>query len=168
MPARTSNSTQGLVRYNLLDLSVRPEDRGLFSGPAHKYTEDVEVSLYDPTTSPDIVQGPEGLDVQGFTYVKHQSALSVDDWMNGDNPEDVYAKETEELVRQITGAKKVVINHLGIRKRVASSNIDPKFYRKAGDKHDETVQKLAKKETPWGKPHHPLLVIRDPNLNDSL
>lgn len=146
---------RGTVRYNLPDLSVKPEDRGLFSGPAHKYGEDVEVDLHDPATAPNIVQGPEGLDVQGFTYVKHRSALDTDDWLEGSNVEEKYVPEVEELVRKVTGAKTVVVNHLGIRKRLANNNADPTFYRKAGDKHDEAVKKLTgQKNTPWGKSSH--------------
>jgi hypothetical protein len=145
---------RGTVRYNLPDLSVRPEDRGLFSGPAHKSGEDVDVDLYDPTTAPEIVQGPAGLDVQGFTYVKHQSALGVDEWLEGNNVEEIYIPEVEDLVRQVTGAKKVVVNHLGIRKRLTAKNNDPTFYRKAGDTHDEAVKQLTKQNSPWGKSLH--------------
>lgn len=139
MPGVVSSSTavRGTVRYNLPHLSVRAEDRGLFSGPAHKYGEDVEVDLYDPVASPEIVQGPEDLDVQGFTYVKHRSALGTEDWLAGNNVEEKYVPEVVELVKQVTGAKKVVVNHLGIRKRLATNNNDPTFYRKSGDKHDE-------------------------------
>lgn len=142
---------RGTVRYNLPDTSVRPEDRGLFSGPAHKSGEDVEVDLFDPVSTPEIVQGPEGLDVQGFTYVKHKSALDEDEWLMGNNVEEKYVPEVEELVRQVTGAKTVLVNHLGIRKRLSANNNDPKFYRKAGDQHDEAVKKLTKGDTPWGK-----------------
>ena len=143
---------RGTVRYNLPDTSVRPEDRGLFSGPAHKSGEDVDVDLYDPVASSDIIQGPEGLDIQGFTYVKHKSSLGVDDWLEGNNVEEKYVPEVEALVRQVTGAKTVVVNHLGIRKRLTANNNDPKFYRKAGDKHDEAVKQLTGKNTPWGRP----------------
>lgn len=142
---------RGTVRYNVPDLSVKPEDRGLFSGAAHKFGEDVDVDLYDPVSTPDIVSGPEGLDVQGFTYVKHQSALSEDDWLVGDNVEQMYVPEVEELVRQVTGAKKVVVNHLGIRKRLSANNNNHTFYRKKGDQHDEAVKKLTEKNSPWGK-----------------
>lgn len=148
-------TVRGTVRYNLPDLSVLPEDRGLFSGPAHKYGEDVDVDLYDPTAAPEIVQGPAGLDIQGFTYVKHRSALDADEWLTGNNVEEKYVPEVEELVRQVTGAKKVVVNHLGIRKRLAANNTDPTFYRKAGDKHDETVKQLTERNSPWGKSTHP-------------
>ncbi len=138
------------VRYNVPDLSVKPEDRGLFSGPAHSHGEDVEVDLYDPSTSPEIIQGPEGLDVQGFTYIKHQSALNEDEWLEGSNVEDIYVSEVQGLVRQVTGAKKVVVNHLGIRKRLAANNNDPTFYRKKGDTHDDAVKKLTEQDRPWG------------------
>lgn len=145
-------TVRGTVRYNLPDLSVKAEDRGLFSGPAHKHGEDVEVDLYDPETSPDITLGPEGLDKQGFTYVKAPSALNTEDWLTGNNVEEKYVKEVEELVKRVTGARKVVVNHLGIRKRLATNNADPKFYRKKGDKHDEAVKKLTERNLPWGKP----------------
>ena len=151
MPGIISKSepVRGTVRYNLPDLSVKPEDRGLFSGPAHKYGEDVEVDLHNPATSPEIIQGPEGLDIQGFTYVKHKSALDEGDWLEGNNVEETYVPEVEELVKQVTGAKKVVINHLGIRKRLAANNSDPTFYRKKGDKHDEAVKQLTERDSPW-------------------
>lgn len=141
---------RGTVRYNLPDLTVRPEDRGLFSGPAHKSGEDVDVNLYDPVQAPEIIQGPEGLDVQGFTYVKHQSTLDENDWLVGTNVEVKYVPEVVELVQKVTGAKRVVVNHLGIRKRLSANNNDPKFYRKAGDKHDEAVKKLTTQDSPWG------------------
>ncbi|KAK5173939.1 uncharacterized protein LTR77_002620 [Saxophila tyrrhenica] len=137
------------VRYNVPDLSVPPEDRGLFSGPAHKYGEDVEVDLYDPATVPEIVQGPEGLDIQGFTYVKHRSALNTDEWLMGSNVEDIYVPEIQDLVRQVTGARNVIVNHLGIRKRLTANNNDPTFYRKKGDKHDDAVKKLTEQDRPW-------------------
>lgn len=141
---------RGILRYSLPDTSVRPEDRGLFSAPAHRYGEDVEVELYDPSTSSDIVQGPEGLDIQGFTYVKSPSSLKEEDWLEGTNVEETYVPEVEELVRQVTGAKKVIVNHLGIRKRLAANAADPKFFRKAGDQHDEAVKKLSNTESAWG------------------
>jgi GA4 desaturase len=144
------SSVRGTVRYNLPDLSVKPEDRGLFSGPAHKAGEDVDVDLYNPELAEEIIQGPEGLDVQGFTYVKHKSVLDTDDWLEGNNVEEKYVPEVEELVKQVTGAKKVIVNHLGIRKRLAANNNDPTFYRKAGDQHDEAVKKLTEKNAPWG------------------
>lgn len=146
-----SKAVRGTVRYNVPDLSVRPEDRGLFSGPAHSSGEDVDVDLYDPEVAPEIIQGPEGLDIQGFTYVKHKSSLGPDDWLEGSNVEEKYVPEVEELVRQVTGAKKVIVNHLGIRKRLANNNNDPTFYRKAGDQHDEAVKKLTSQDKPWGK-----------------
>lgn len=152
MPGVVNDSTpiRGTVRYNLPDLSVKPEDRGLFSGPAHKHGEDVEVDLYDPAASPEIIQGPEGLDIQGFTYVQHKSALDADEWLMGNNVEEKYVPEVQELVKQVTGARSVVVNHLGIRKRLAANNSDPTFYRKKGDKHDEAVKQLTERDSPWG------------------
>jgi hypothetical protein len=152
-------SVKGTVRYNLPDLSVRPEDRGLFSGPAHKSGEDVDVELFDPVQAPEIIQGPEGLDIQGFTYVKHQSCLGEDDWLAGHNVEEKYVPEVEELVKQITGAKRVIVNHLGIRKRLSEKNNDPTFYRKKGDQHDDAVKKLAGQDKVWGESHRPDLGI---------
>jgi hypothetical protein len=144
-------TTQGTVRYNIPDLSIKAEDRGLFSGPTHKYGEDVEVDLYDPSTAPDILQGLEGLDAQGFAYVKAPSSLDTDDWLEGTNVEETYVSEVEDLVRLVTGAKKVIVNHLNIRKRLAANNADPTFYRKKGDKHDEAVKKMTDQNSPWGK-----------------
>jgi GA4 desaturase len=158
-------SVRGTVRYNLPDLSVRPEDRGLFSGPAHKFGEDVDVDLYNPELAEEIIQGPEGLDVQGFTYVKHKSVLGTDDWLEGNNVEEKYVPEVEELVKQVTGATKVIVNHLGIRKRLSASNNDPTFYRRAGDQHDEAVKRLTEKNAPWGKSMPVLLAFRQKGSN---
>lgn len=153
---------RGTVRYNVPDLSIRPEDRGLFSGAAHKFGEDVDVNLYDPSNAPELVSGPEGLDIQGFTYVKHKSSLDTDDWLVGTNVEEKYVPEVEELVRQVTGAKKVVVNHLGIRKRLSANNNNHTFYRKKGDKHDEAVKKLTQQNSPWGESTFPSHLLARP------
>lgn len=142
---------KGTVRYNIPDLSIKAEDRGLFSGPTHSYGEDVEVDLYDPSATPDILSGLEGLDAQGFAYVKAPSSLDAGDWLEGTNVEEKYVLEVEDLVRRVTGAQTVIVNHLNIRKRLAANNADPTFYRRAGDKHDEAVKKMTQGNLPWGE-----------------
>lgn len=102
------------------------------------------------------MQGPEGLDVQGFTYVQHKSALTLEQWMSGTNVEETYIPEVEELVKKVTGGKTVVVNHLGIRKRTAANNTNPTFYRKAvvrkaGDAHDQAVKNYAGGDKAWGE-----------------
>ncbi|CAK7226990.1 hypothetical protein SBRCBS47491_006417 [Sporothrix bragantina] len=149
MPGVVPKSVRGMVRYNVPDDSVSPKDRGLFSGPAHKSAVDADVDLFDPETDPAIIQGPEGLDVQGFTYVKSPSALTLEQWMSGHNVEETYIPEVEELMRRVTGASTVVVNHLGIRKRTAANNTNPTFYRKAGDAHDQAVKNYAGGDKAW-------------------
>jgi len=149
MPGALHQTVPAKVRYNVPDDSVPPENRGLFSGPAHKSAIDVDVELHNPETSPNIVQGPEGLDIQGFTYVKHKSSLTLEQWLTGSNVEETYIPEVEQLVREVTKAKTVIVNHLGIRKRLAANNTDPTFYRKAGDQHDQAVKKYAGGSSAW-------------------
>lgn len=47
-------AVRGVVSHNTPDRCVRPEERGLFSGPAHKDSENVEAAK-------ELKSGPEGL-----------------------------------------------------------------------------------------------------------
>ncbi|RDI78794.1 hypothetical protein Vi05172_g11159 [Venturia inaequalis] len=49
------------------------------------------------------------LDKEGFTYVKHASALTGDDFKDAEKTKTIYRPETEELIKKVTGAYKVCI-----------------------------------------------------------
>jgi GA4 desaturase len=109
----------GTVRFAVPDMSISAYDRALFTLPGNKSLQDVRVKLHDLRTSKDIVQGPAGLDKQGFTYVKHKSALSYDDWMKDGMVEDVYTEELKKLILEVTGAKDALIYCVSFRRRPA-------------------------------------------------
>lgn len=80
----------GVIRYVIADKSVSADERALFALAANKSWEEHELEVRDFRKAEDVVKGPEGLDVQGFTYVEHESALSrTDNWYEGRDVEDV-------------------------------------------------------------------------------
>lgn len=80
----------GIVRYVVTDKSSKPEDRSLFGiAPNTSYAEH-ELEIRDYRKAEELVKGPEGLDVQGFAYVEHESALSKSDtWFTDRNLEEI-------------------------------------------------------------------------------
>jgi hypothetical protein len=54
------------------------------------------------------------LDTNGFIMVRHRTAVT--DFLDQDQIEKIYRREIEELVRQVTGAEKVVVFHMLRRK----------------------------------------------------
>lgn len=108
----------GVVRFTVPDTSLSAHDRAIFTLPANKSYKDERVKLHDIRTAPGIHQGLEGLDTHGFTYVKHKSALSGDDWFAEGKIEDVYTPELEDLILKATGAKKAVVYCVAFRRRL--------------------------------------------------
>lgn len=135
----------GVVRYNIPDFSVPAEERCTFAFAAPKDVADLSVPLRDARTDPDIVKGPAGIDVQGFTLIKHRSALhNSDRWFTGQDFEEVYMPEVCDLVCKVTGAKKAIINNCAFRRRLADEQADPKFYLKRGHMFDQELAKFPK------------------------
>ena len=136
-----------ILRYIVPDLSVPAKDRSFFAFPANKEVVDTEVQLRDLRTDSDsdIVRGSAGLDVQGFTYVNHESALAqLEGWYEGKNVEEVYLPEVEALVCEVTGAKRAVVNNVAFRRREAEKQVDHSFYYKRDCDLDRDIGKLPK------------------------
>ncbi|CRG92820.1 hypothetical protein PISL3812_09890 [Talaromyces islandicus] len=134
----------GLFQYVEADNSVPAEERALYTLPSSRTIVDIRQPLYDMRTSTNIVKGPDGLDVQGFTYLEHSSTLSGGDWFAGSNIEEIYIPEIIELICNITGAKRAVVDSVQIRRRVANEEEEENIPNRKGQKHDQIGLKLAK------------------------
>ena len=142
----------GVLRFGIPDDSLTAEERGLFAPKANKGIVEEKLVLHDARTDTNIVAGPDGLDVQGFAYIKHQSALTSQEWFTGDNVENVYLPELTNLMLSITGAKNAVVNNVAFRRRTADQQADPNFVLRKGEPLDQEMEKLPK-DTPlvYGK-----------------
>lgn len=87
--ASPDTHTYGTIRFTVPDLSLPAKDRGLFALPSNKEIVEEKVELHDARIDSTLAQGAAGLDTQGFTYVKHQSALTSEEWFTEDNVESV-------------------------------------------------------------------------------
>jgi hypothetical protein len=125
----TETETKAILRFSVPDQSVTAEERSLFAFPANKSVVEETLSLHNFYSAPDardatdtagLVKGRNGLDVQGFTYVKHRSALSDSGtWFEGKEVERLYIPEVEKLICEVTGAKTAVVANVAIRRRLA-------------------------------------------------
>lgn len=144
-PAKT---TQAILRFAEPDLSVPAKDRALFALAANKIVREDTVALNDFRTDERVVKGPEGLDVQGFTYLNHRSALqNSDQWFSGLNVEDIYLPELCDLICKITGAQTAVVNNVAFRRRLADKQADLSYVHKRGDELDREIAKLPRDKT---------------------
>ncbi|KXT11118.1 hypothetical protein AC579_641 [Pseudocercospora musae] len=130
--------TYGVVRFTVPDTSVSSQDRAIFTLPGNKSIHDTSVKLHDfsaPQTRAlnDVLSGPDGLDNQGFTYIKHKSSLDYDHFLTGSNVEDVYVPELESLVKEVTGCRKVVVYCVAFRRRLATEQGIQKVEMKGGE-----------------------------------
>lgn len=138
-------TTEATIRYNVPDFSVPAQDRSLFATAAPKQVSDLKIPLRDARTDSDIVQGPAGLDIQGFAYVNHHSALDDSGrWFVGQDFEEVYLPEVCDLVCKVTGAKKAIVNNCAFRRRLADEQADPTFYLKRGCTLDQELAKFPR------------------------
>lgn len=137
---------KGTLRFGIPDESVPAEERALFAIPQNKDFVPKEVELHDFRTSPDVVQGPKGLDVQGFTYVKHKSnIIGTDQLFEGRNIDEVYLPEVEQLMKEVTGAREVVVwNGVTRRKLPAHQDNNPTVQHKKGGELDKTMDKMPR------------------------
>lgn len=137
--------TEATLRFSIPDFSVPAEERSLFAFAAPKGVVDLKIPLRDARTDTDMVKGPAGLDAQGFAYVKHRSALSNSDrWFVGQDFEDIYMPEICDLVCEVTGAKKAIINNCAFRRKLADEQADPTFYLKRGNVLDQELAKFPR------------------------
>lgn len=130
-------------RFGVPDFSVPPEDRSLFSFPATTKVVHERIELHDFRTSTEVTKGPEGLDVQGFTYINHRSVLhNSDQWF--DSVRDAYIPEVEDLICKVTGAKRAIVNNVAFRRKLAADQEDPTFYYKRGHPLDQALSEIPK------------------------
>ena len=138
--------TYGTFRFLEPDLSIPASERAIFAGPASILAREESIELNDFRTSPNIAHGPEGLDVQSFTYLTHKSSLSGDDILQGTNAEDVYAPEVCKWMLGVTGGSRAVVHNIAFRRKLAEQGVELYSYRKAGGEWDESI-----KNQPAGK-----------------
>lgn len=134
----------GIFKYGY-PTAQPPSEKSLYTLPElHSIVEETQL-LHDFCTSTSITKGPAGLDTQGFTYVEHQSALHGENWVDREKLEKVYIPEVVELVKKTTGASKVAIDGLTLRKTVAKEQDQKKdFYGKKGDEHEKRVKQTPR------------------------
>lgn len=135
----------GTLRFSEPDLSVSAAERALYTFPATKRFTDEAVQLHDFNAADELTKGAEGIDVQGFSYIKHRSIITEEDeWFTGQNVEEKYIPETEELVLKITGARKAVVSQIGFRRRLVEPAWDPNYAPKKGSAVDERFSKVPR------------------------
>lgn len=140
--------TLGIFRYIVPDPNDRAENRACFTTPTALVTKDDTLPLIDFHSSPDLAEGLEGLDIQGFTYVKHRSALTSEGLVSGTNVEDFYVRETESLILKVTGGTRAVVQSVTFRRKgtegADSGNIEGSARtRRQPEDNDAGVQKQA-------------------------
>ena len=149
--AQTNATQHAILRFGIPDLTVQATDRAPLTIPPYSKEVEERLILHDIRTDPDIIQGPEGLDVQGFTYIKHRSKLQdSDQWFAGQNVEDVYFPEICDLVCEVTGAKRAIVNYSAFRRRLAEGQAKPGFYYPRGGAYETELKKSTPADKPFG------------------
>lgn len=135
----------GILHFGTPDNSITARQRGFFAFPSYKSVDKVSVPLLDARTGRNVVQGPDGLDVQGFAFLDHRSALAgPDKWFLNDNIEDVYLRECEDLILEVTGAKHAVASNCSLRRRTVSALTEPNFFVPKGGEIDQNLAKIPR------------------------
>ena len=142
----------GTLRFGIPDDSVKAEDRAFFATPQVKSFVLQDVELHDFHNDPGVVKGPEGLDVQGFTFIQHHSKIADSDRLFNDrNIEEIYLPEIVQLVLDVTGAKRVVVwNGVTRRKLPVHQDGNPLSQHKRGSKQDHVFDDLPR-DVPFSK-----------------
>lgn len=130
------------LRFVEQDLTIPARERALFSPPAPKRAEEVELPLYNLRAAAELAKGAEGLDVQGFTCINHISSLTRDELLQGTNVEDVYAPEVRDMMLRLTGAKRGVVHSIGFRKKPSTETADPSYVMMRGAAIDKILDFL--------------------------
>lgn len=134
-----TNPTYGVFTFVEPDLSIPAHERPMFAAPETKTSVAEKLVLHDFRTATDIARGAEGLDVQGFTFINHTSALSTERLLNGTNIEDVegtYAQESLNLILELTGAKRGIVHNVVFRRRLSPGEPDLSSLFPKGDKEE--------------------------------
>jgi hypothetical protein len=117
--------TPAMIYFGVPDLSCTPEQRAILTVPPEEHFP-AEVLLHDFSTSPELIKGVDGLDVQGFTYLKHHSKILElgNSWNNAQL--DQYYHEIEALMCEWLGARKAFVINTVVRR--VSTRSDPKTW----------------------------------------
>ncbi|MCJ1297565.1 hypothetical protein MMC08_000352 [Hypocenomyce scalaris] len=143
--ATGDSSVYGSFRFVEPDQSIPPEERAFFGFPPNKRDLNERIELHDASNAPELVPGPEGLDVQGFAYIKHQSALTkYEQFSTPHDIEETYVPEVEALICKLTGAKRAIVNNVGFRKKLFTQQNELSYYMKRGSPMDERIGKFPK------------------------
>lgn len=141
----------GTLRFDIPDQSSTSEERGLFAPPGAKEVVYEKLPLHNFHTSPDVVKGGAGLDVQGFTWIQHRSVLqNSDQWLEGQNIEATYLAECEDLICRATGAKRAIANNAFFRRRPQDDMSDPKHVHLRDTPLDKAIGQLPR-DANYGK-----------------
>ena len=129
----------GTFRFTDPDLSIGPEERGLFEVAVPKHVKLEHLELHDYRKAKHLKRGALGLSQHGFTLVNHTSALHGDTWFSEPTVESTYYSEVQSLVANLTGARKVLVTHVGFRRRPDSEALDSKKHMKRGEEDSERM-----------------------------
>lgn len=117
--------TPATIYFGVPDLSCTPERRAILTVPPEEHLP-AEVLLHDFSTSSELIKGVDGLDVQGFTYLKHHSKILElgNSW--DDAQLDQYYHELEALMCEWLGARKAFVINTVVRR--VSTRPDPRTW----------------------------------------
>jgi hypothetical protein len=136
---------EGILRWSVPDSKSSAAERSFYGPNANKAIAEHKIEIHDFRTDDSVVKGPEGLDVQGFTYIKHVSVIAGKPELDeDDNLEKVYIPEVEKLICEVTGAKRAVVNNVAFRRRTADLQKDPNHVLLKGSEIDQTVDQLSR------------------------
>lgn len=133
-----------IFRFVEPDLTVPAYDRAIFANPRAKQIEQLELPLHDFRTSTEVARGTDGLDLQGFTYIEHDSCLTPDEMLAGRHAEEILAPEVLQMMVELTGAKRGVVHSIGFRRVLASKQQDLDFVPMRGSEIDQKMEQIPK------------------------
>lgn len=131
--------THGVFTFVEPDLSIPATERPMFAAPETKNSVEEKLVLHDFRKATDVVRGAEGLDVQGFTFINHKSALDTELLLTGTNIDTVevtYAQESLNLLLELTGAKRGIVHNVVFRRRLSPGEPDLSSLFPKGDKEE--------------------------------
>jgi hypothetical protein len=118
------------VYYSEPNVDVDPWDCDYFAFPRPKLISEKDVELHDLRPEIFSESNPYKLETHGFPAVKHQSSLvskhgsAVALKKLSEDIRDIYLPELFELVKQVTGCRKVLATNVGVRDGTAESAQD--------------------------------------------
>lgn len=139
---RDSSSVKATMNY-LADRSISPAWRRCAEEGYNDSCEGVygtfPVEIHDVRP----IAGELSLDRNGFIFTRHRTA--VRDFNDLDAIRDIYCAEMEALIREVTGAKLVLLSDPGVRSHANSMPFMRPVHRVHTDYTDETAADWARK-----------------------